>query len=260
MQEPSHYVAFVDVLGFAQQVDALDSAGFKAICDYWGQRVLPQFDSPAYHLVQTYETFQQLFGEYQSYAALDGSRRKTPAIVDAFLFSDSGFVATTDPQDLLNFCRSLIRALMYSHVPIRAGIGAGTFASFDIETRRATGGHFFARCPFVGSAVVRAYRAESCGLRGLRCFVHPSFAEAAPPEALEQLVALDEHDRCASASHEVDLFWSLLGVHPDEVNECVKSLREMQGAAPLDKSQHYEDTYAAFGRMLKRHGSDRPAG
>jgi hypothetical protein len=185
-----------------------------------------------------YEAFQRSFDEYQRYAALDSSRRMPSSVVDAFLFSDSAFVATTDARDLLGFCRGLMRVMMNHHVPVRAGIGAGSFASFDIETRRAAGGHVFVRCPFAGSAVVRAYRAESCGLRGLRCFVHPSFVEAAPPAALEELMALDDNERRASASHEVDVFHSFLGIAQHEVEEAFKCLADMRQEAPADKTRY----------------------
>lgn len=248
-----HYVAFVDILGFAQQVESLDSEGFQAICKYWEQRILPPFHSPAYKLTRTYETFQRYFDGIQQSSALEGRRRSPTGVVDSFLFSDSAFIATTDALDLLMFCRHFVRMLMNMKIPVRRGVGAGSFASFDIETRRAAGGHVFVRCPFLGSAVVRAYRAESSGLRGLRCFVHPSFVAEAPPEAIEELVELDEPERRLSASHELDLFWFPgVGVGLHEVDEAIKSLSEMRKESPQEKAQYYEESLAAYHRMWKR--------
>jgi hypothetical protein len=253
-----YYVAFVDILGFAQQVESLDQDGFQAICRFWEQKILPPFESPAYKLAMTYDSFQHFFDEYQRYSALDGSRRTPSAVVDAFLFSDSAFVATTDALDLLNFCRSFFRVLMHSHVPVRAGIGAGSFASFDIETRRAAGGHVFVRCPFLGSGVVRAYRAESSGLRGLRCFVHPSFIQGTSEGVLEELIELEESDQRPAASHEVDLFWSPIGFDLNDVRETIKYLSEMRQASTSDKAHYYDDTIAAFYRMWRRQLSEAP--
>ena len=53
------------------------------------------------------------------------------------------------------------------------GMASGSFAALRFRSDISTdnGDH---AAQFLGTAVVRAYQAERCGLKGLRVFVHPS--------------------------------------------------------------------------------------
>src|SRR5439155_7184982 len=126
--------------------------------------------------------------------------------IESFLFSDSCFVGSENVMDIIDFCRAFLHSMIGRKVAVRAGIGAGTFLSLDLDTKRAASGDLLVQCPFAGSAVVRAYRAESSGLRGIRCFVHPSVIGAVLESTLKHFVPLDSSEASPSASHELDLF------------------------------------------------------
>jgi hypothetical protein len=249
----TQYVAFVDILGFAARLEQLDAENFAEVVDFWEKRILPRYPSPGYTLVTAYETFTRRFAEWQSVVALDKSRRGARFQVHSFLFSDSGFVASENILDIVDFCRYFLRSMILGNVPLRAGIGAGTFAALDIDTKRAASGDVLVRCPFAGSAVVRAYRAESSGLRGLRCFVHPSVVDGIPRNMLEHFIPLDAAELSASASHELDLFPPGMDEIEPGVNELLRCLADMERGVDPRYAEYYANTRAAIHRMTQRH-------
>ncbi len=62
----THFVAFVDIPGFAGAVEALDGVAFGRVVDYWAKGILPRFDSPAYSLANAYEIWTRQFDVMQS--------------------------------------------------------------------------------------------------------------------------------------------------------------------------------------------------
>ena len=67
----------------------------------------------------------------------------------------------------------LMRRLVKDEVPVRMGIGQGTFLVLRFRADVSlTIGEYAAQ--FLGTAVVRAHMAEKCGLKGMRVLLHPS--------------------------------------------------------------------------------------
>lgn len=249
----THCVAFVDVLGFAARVEQLDAKGFSEVVGYWSKRILPTFQTPAYGLATAYETFTRQFAEWQKGVVIDKSRRGRRFAIHSFLFSDSGFIASDTVADIIDFCRYFLRGMILANVPVRAGIGAGTFASLNIDTSRAATGDMLVRCPFVGSAVVRAYRAESSGLRGIRCFIHPSVIQLMRRDALPHVLPLDATESTPSASHELDLFPPGMDEIDPGIDDLLKCLADMEKEAGPNYVEYYAKTRAAIRRMAARH-------
>jgi hypothetical protein len=248
------FVAFVDILGFAGTVEALDRIAFASVVDYWTKGVVPRVNSHAYSLANIYEIWTRQFDNWQRIVGVDKNRRGARFEIHSFLFSDSGFVASQSLVNIIDFCRWFLRSMITSQVPVRAGIGAGTFASFDINTRRTASGDFLVRCPFAGSAVVRAYRAESSGLRGLRCFVHPSAIQAATRgKLLKHFIPLPAQEMSDSASHELDLFAPGMDEIDPGLDELLKGVTDMEHVAGPRFAEYYENTRAAIQRMAEQH-------
>jgi hypothetical protein len=89
-------------------------------------------------------------------------------------FSDCGYLIIESPMEVLHAVR---RAMYFFYVPVRGGIGFGNFG-LGGTTHTWNGHTAISESNFFGSALVRAHRAESCGLKGLRTFVHESAAPA----------------------------------------------------------------------------------
>jgi hypothetical protein len=94
----------------------------------------------------------------------------------AMLFSDCAFLEFGNSLLAVLAAVELMRKLILEKVPVRMGIGRGTFYPLKFSTD-ITGPTIINRSLFVGTAVVRAHFAEQCGGKGLRIFVHPSLEE-----------------------------------------------------------------------------------
>ena len=93
--------------------------------------------------------------------------------LQSIVFSDSAFVAFRDNNTALYFAEGWMRTLLSFKVPVRMGIGTGSFRALRLTTdvsddvRRHSS-------QFLGTAVIQAHQAESCGLKGMRVFIHPA--------------------------------------------------------------------------------------
>jgi hypothetical protein len=74
--------------------------------------------------------------------------------------------------DMLGFA-PLLEETLEGGVPARMGIAAGSFAALRFMTDNTTAAHVYST-QFLGTAVVRAYQAEKCGIQGLRILLHQS--------------------------------------------------------------------------------------
>jgi len=130
----------------------------------------------------------------------------------AITFSDSVFVATSHLFEAATFAVNLARSMLSQKIPIRLGIAFGSFAALRFRSEvSGDGGDHAAQ--FLGTAVVRAYQAEKCGIKGMRILLHPS---------VESLLADSTH---SPASPPITL--SLL----DRLSALIQSALTMPGYA-----------------------------
>jgi len=90
-------------------------------------------------------------------------------------FSDCAYLVYSTPLGISLAAAVAMQCFYQSVVPVRGGIGYGNFGKDNIvqsfrKNQVTTESFFF------GSALARAYVAESCGLKGLRIFIHESAA------------------------------------------------------------------------------------
>ena len=95
--------------------------------------------------------------------------------VAAMLFSDCAFLHAGTPLATALLAREIMRDCVKKQVPVRMGIGRGTFYPLMLSTE-CNGSVLVSRSRFIGTAVVYAHAAEQCGGKGMRIFVHPSAA------------------------------------------------------------------------------------
>ena len=93
--------------------------------------------------------------------------------VSAQVFSDCAYIDVTTSLRALHVAGDFMRASIKLDVPVRVGLGRGTYYSFKYSVEN-TGTDVVTKALFAGTAVVNAHSAEQCGGKGCRIFVHPS--------------------------------------------------------------------------------------
>ncbi len=93
--------------------------------------------------------------------------------IAAMLFSDCAFLNFGNSLRTALTATKLMREFIKARVPVRMGIGKGTFNSFGYSTDTDADSMLVSKSRFIGTAVVRAHAAEKCGGKGMRIFVHP---------------------------------------------------------------------------------------
>jgi hypothetical protein len=159
------FALFIDILG----TRALVEASSPDICEPAAAGAAHN-DGPEpreYRLVR--EEFTAAIQAASSLSAADLMFRAS--------FSDCAYLVYSTPSGICRAAYLAMWSLYRRCVPARGGLGQGTF--FLGRTRHGTeASHCFTEAEFHGSCITRAYAAESCGLRGLRVFVHESAFEA----------------------------------------------------------------------------------
>src|SRR5688572_12632265 len=91
------------------------------------------------------------------------------------LFSDCAFLVYENALRAALAAAGLMRHFIRRGVPVRLGIGKGTF--YDMEyatTTTADESRVVSKSRFYGTAVINAHAAETCGGKGMRIFLHRS--------------------------------------------------------------------------------------
>lgn len=262
-----HYTAvFADVLGFAAIVEQHD--------DLTG--ITPSLLSaqPLHRLVDQILSH----GHGPLAARFAAFHRSLEADVEVFhrqhnlrllSFSDSAFIVFEDAAVAVKFAGRLLRNLVQVEVPTRVGVGTGSFAALRFRTDSSPTYNVHTS-QFLGQAIVRAARAERCGLSGMRAFVHPSTAAllTLPDHALIGVPDADVLWGISSELNYVSPFFSdgvrILSpdaqVMSERVPDLFASVASMQVSAGPDAQRHYSATKAALTRMYDALGYPVPDG
>ncbi len=178
--------------------------------------------------------------------------------VQSVVFSDSAFVIFRDLNTAIGFAQYFMRDMVSFQVPVRMGIGRGTYRGLRLttdisdEVRRHSS-------QFLGTGVIRAHRAESCGLKGLRIFIHPDSeiiedwpGDVCPiPDDTVQKLSPPVINELNWLLHDPDFALRTDGPQTvDEANDAfVVSIAEMMGTAPDRAKVQYQQTLTALARM-----------
>jgi hypothetical protein len=133
-------------------------------------------------------------------------------------------------------------------VPARAGIAIGTFETlrFKTDLKLDSGEH---ASHFLGTGVVKAFQAESCGIKGMRVLIHPSMEPLLNKEFNADIIIQD------CGSHEID---NIVGVSKElnywtynisDEKKAWRSFREMWSSSPQKALIHYEATANSIQNM-----------
>jgi hypothetical protein len=174
------------------------------------------------------------------------------------VFSDSLFLATTDPDNCFAFCQRLLCESVMKGAPLRIGVGYGAFVVNDFAFESSPRLKVITT-QFLGTGVVFATDAEKA-IKGMRIALHPTTVTAigAPKVRSDRRLALPDRERSDRASHE----WNYLPLGPGvresgwtprfDRHGYVQQLRKMKGEANGDPSVqiHYDATINAVDRMV----------
>lgn len=235
-------VLFFDILGFA----ALTEAGWQVAEPEPFDRT-PIADDAA----TTFKRFHSALDE-----ALEAHGRSSPA--KAMIFSDCGFIVKIEDHSTgtLWFAADLMRRFLVARVPVRMGIGFGSFDALRFSSDTA-GDIILNRSMFAGTGVVRANAAESKGGKGMRIFLHPSMeTEAGGLNRIAPILPLSKPS--AYAKWELDYLFPEIdrGDHPGyivpdrddhQLFTVVNSMRPK--GAPPEIDLQYSETLLAINRM-----------
>lgn len=249
----SFTIVFIDILGFGELVTTFDE-------------LVETLDEP-YYIPTSQEDFQDsawdspnplthVFTTFHHAIDIEVARRMKVDTIETISFSDSAFVIFKNASIALDFARDLMRTLIEFRVPVRMGIGSGSFRrsrfAIDItETVRRQAAQFY------GTAVVRAHAAESCGLKGLRIFLHPDFVM--PPQSQASMCAVTDAVKCTRlpVTHEINYLDDCPAYIPSErsaatVNaSLVQRIEEMKANADAKYKSVYDSTLTAITSMQK---------
>lgn len=246
MSADSRVVLFADILGFASLTESnpLNVDRLRLLSGPIGQKVFEQIEAMKDPLAATFAHFHQAVKFVNDMAAIEHR-------VTSITFSDSAFFATTHLFEAVEIARRLLLHLLWQKVPVRIGIAFGTLAVLGFESKDIPAGQINA-AHFLGTAVVRAHATESCGLKGIRIFLHPSAASLLTdprhnPSASIRVLSCpeDSADNKVGVAREIN-YWPDA---PTEEKRIWASLQDMWETAPPVARRHYQATATAMNRM-----------
>lgn len=252
-------VLFADILGFAALTESYptDTSLLKAhqrLCSITLDVILQGAHN---RLVHTFSGFHSSLRGVLNLATMSHP-------LTAITFSDSVFVATNHAYEAVSIAVNLLHALLPQKIPMRIGIGYGSFAAlrFSSDITSDAGDH---SAQFCGTAVVRAHAAETCGIKGLRILLHPSVmpllddndadrGSAREIAHMTRRIQCSENERTnkAGVQHEID-YWNL---KPTREAEAWRGLQDMWNDAPPSEVVHYLATAEAINRMRVAQGKE----
>jgi hypothetical protein len=238
-------VIYVDILGFANLTERFPTHLIHSGPDERGFR-----SSSSTETFNTFNRFHRILDKCVFDRTLNGPVR-------AMLFSDCAFLELGTSLLAAVSATELMRTFIRENVPVRMGIGKGTFYPFYFSTE-LTDSSIISRSRFIGTAVVRAHAAEKCGGKGLRIFVHPKLegelemferrVKVIPlvnvyPNAKWELDFLHEQrpaqEKPSAEEADYELFEAVIGMQDETM--------------PLEVHRHYEETINAMNRMRTAH-------
>lgn len=242
-------VLFVDLLGFASLTEGHPIElnliqGSDRPSEIFAMILSGKNKNP---LTQAFTNFHRALK-----AAIDLAQMDHP--LTAITFSDSAYIATGHLFQAVNIASYFFQTLIGQSIPVRAGIACGTFSAvrFRSDVTLEGGDH---SAHFLGTGVVRAHAAETCGIKGLRILLHPSaerlLADSkhnpSQPEKLVSYVACtpEESKNTVGVRYEID-YWRF---KPTAEMKAWHSLQDMWASAPQSEQIHYEATAQAINRM-----------
>jgi hypothetical protein len=230
-ESPNRAVVYLDLLGFAALVDESPRPFLTPPRQFAESPTWPRNEA-----AERLAVFHRIVD----------SRISAEQPNHAMVFSDCAFGVFYTTPACADFAVSLMRDFLRAHIPIRMGVGYGTFQAGGTTTA-FVGNSTIIRSMFGGTSVVRAVTGESCGGKGMRIFVHDSFSEAYEKIRNEKKHRFEPLPaKFNSVSCEVNF---VRGLEPAEIAQLAGDIRQMANSARAESQHHYSETLDALSRM-----------
>jgi hypothetical protein len=176
--------------------------------------------------------------------------------IQAMLFSDCAFLVFDNSLRATVIAVGLMRNFINRGVPVRMGLGKGTFYDIEYLTKTDVGAVTLSKSRFVGTSVVRAHSAEQCGGKGMRIFLDSSI-ENDLPHIRQRIKTLPLARPLRGVNWELDYLNESRPIAQEQKVEADDRklfdnvARMKQPSWPRDVQRHYTQTLAALNRMRK---------
>jgi hypothetical protein len=177
--------------------------------------------------------------------------------VQAMLFSDCAFLVYENALRAALAAASLMRVFITRGVPVRIGLGKGTFYDMEYTTTTTAGqSRVVSKSRFYGTAVIHAHAAEQCGGKGMRIFLHASLDDDLPL-VRHRLRPMKLRRPLKGVNHELDYLHeeepALEQPSADEKDRALfASVALLKNPAwPKKVLRQYTETFAAMNRMRR---------
>jgi hypothetical protein len=231
------YAVLIDIMGFAAAIDAMTEQEHD---DLDAMLLSPANGPGLAHRAVQFASSYQLFHKRISKLAWEFHL----FIHSLMTFSDSAYLVTPELRVAQQFALDMVQECYKWRIPVRGGIGYGNFARLAFSTLIRPSGALIADSPFLGSSIVRAYRANECSARGFRIFLHPSVTANYGPAW--QYNELPDFERSPEANRELNF------LHPPDrpAEEALSSLHDMRiGVTSTKALEHYDASVPAIRRL-----------
>lgn len=229
------YVLFLDLLGFTQFVRQSFQLRVEQEAD--AEAAKTHFRSAQQEVDRMYSRFHRHLGKL-----LRRHPRRGNAPELSMVFSDCAYVVFGAGDDAERFAIFAMRSFVRYEMPVRMGLAYGSFQAYEFSTETLSSGNRMSVAPFMGTAVIDAYRAESSGVKGLRILVHPSFY-LSTGERDTALVPLPKAEQSPEAVGELNWY------EIDLARPIRRHVRAMMRTAPAHARVHYTRTLCFVRRM-----------
>jgi hypothetical protein len=249
-KEADRFLVFADMLGFATltEENAIDIARLRISSHPGSWNWDDIVSKPKNPLTEAFSSFHSAVKGGITIAEIHEA-------VTAITFSDSVFFAGANLPIVAGFAIDLAHSLLCLKVPVRMGLAKGSFAALRFRSDVSLDGGDHA-AQFLGTAVVRAHRAEACGVKGMRILVHPSIESMFGERLIVssstlarqlQFLPLPQEQLANSAGVNYELgYWDLATTKEEK---AWHSLQDMWDKVPDSEAVHYSATAEAINRM-----------
>ena len=264
--KPETFVLFVDMLGFATLTLSNDDAVDALTATYRSTKPVEAFADMIWRSEQPLLA-KRFYNFHHCIDAAIGNVQRTGGA--AIAFSDSAFLAVGDFERALSMAIGLMRDCIQARVPVRMGLARGSFRILRFLSDSSPGA-IVHTSQFLGSAVVGAYQAESCGAKGLRILVHPDLDDAlhgygdgtygSPLTDVPKRLPVRLEVNYLHRSTDYTDFLGAIGITgPAEMDDHYfpTAIKDMVSSALPDHRDHYDMTRTALDAMRRQ--LERPA-
>jgi len=245
-EDDPHTLLFVDILGFAALTKRHPTRIVDSGPDEHG------FTGSGTSPLQTCVVrFQSVIDAILREESLYGG-------ASAMIFSDCAYFDFGNAFRTAVVASGLMRLFIRAEVPVRMGIGRGTFYGFKYSTE-SDGQHLITKSLFAGTAVIFAHEAEQCGEKGCRIFLHPT-AEDSLDAIRSQIPVLSLPSSVKNARYELSylphplMLKEMDFVHDDDLIEHIQAMAATSEPASPEVQFQYSETLRLLDAMRAAHG------